>query len=219
MDSKINIFSRGQGTIEYLIVLAVVVVVGLLVVSLGAGFLNPAVQVSQGTSKSYWMSGPISVLDSSVDGAGDGAFFMSNNSGDVVTITRMVFDGNSYDVNHVLGINESYLVELSSLRACDGSTASYAVTVYYTPAGGAEHVFVGSVPLVVSCAGDVLIDLTGGGSSTSLFTLTGSANAGLVSGSVVLLDTNVQGSWQWDSLVEGADTNTTGDNNISLGEA
>jgi len=214
-----SVVSRGQGTIEYLIVLAVIVIVGLLVVSLSGTFLNPASQVSQNVSKSYWVSGPISVLDSSVDGSGDGAFFVGNNTGDVITITRMNIGGVSRDVNKTLGINEFYLVELELLSACNGSTASYNVVFYYASPDGVEHVFVGSVPLVVSCAGDVLIDLTGGGSSTSLFTLTGSANAGLVSGSVVLLDTNVQGSWQWDSLVEGADTNTTGDNNISLGEA
>jgi len=45
---------NAQGTIEYLLIIAIVIVIGLVVVSLMTGFLGQGSQVSETQSKIYW---------------------------------------------------------------------------------------------------------------------------------------------------------------------
>jgi preprotein translocase subunit SecG len=49
---------RAQGTIEYLVILAVIVVISLVVVTLMVNSTAPAASISEAQSELYWKSQP-----------------------------------------------------------------------------------------------------------------------------------------------------------------
>lgn len=77
---------KGQGTIEYLVILAVIVVVALVVVSLMINSTAPAQGVSSGISRLGTQSSPIAILDASHDPDGNVYLKLANNTGENVTI-------------------------------------------------------------------------------------------------------------------------------------
>ena len=90
-----NAFSskHAQGTIEYLVMMAVIVVVGLVVVGLVANQTDSFQGVSSSTSKLSSSLGVISVNEAVVDGDGNGLISFSNNSGDLLIITKLSVEG------------------------------------------------------------------------------------------------------------------------------
>ena len=83
-----------QGTIEYLVILAVVVVIGLVVVGLATStFSSPAQQLSSASSQIGASTGPIAISNVAIDSSGKGVLEIGNNSGDDLEISRIVAGG------------------------------------------------------------------------------------------------------------------------------
>jgi len=109
--------SHAQGTIEYLVILAVVVVISLVVVGLFTGiFSNSSQQVSVSSDGFSSVSGGISVVESVIDPQGDSLIKFSNNSSDVLTLTRISVGGvdNNYN-EQIVGLG-SKTFSLSGLN-------------------------------------------------------------------------------------------------------
>lgn len=105
MFSKKN--NNAQGTIEYLVIMAVVVVVSLVVVGLFSGiFSNTSQQVVTSSDKFSTVSGSISIVESVIDSNGDSLIKVSNNSGEGITLKKISVGGvdNNYN-NYISGIN------------------------------------------------------------------------------------------------------------------
>ncbi|MFH1255977.1 MAG: hypothetical protein V1494_01660 [Candidatus Diapherotrites archaeon] len=84
---------KGQGTTEYLIILAVVIVIALVVVGV-LGFLpGMGTGVTESQSKAYWASqSPLAVTDWQITGtAGDATIVLRNQSSSKITVTGMHF--------------------------------------------------------------------------------------------------------------------------------
>ncbi len=77
---------RAQGTIEYLVILAIIVVISLVVVALMANSTAPAQGVSATTSQISAATNPISITDAIVSEDGNYYFKLKNNTGQNVTI-------------------------------------------------------------------------------------------------------------------------------------
>ena len=91
-----KLYSNAQGTIEYLVILAVIVVISLVVVSLMANSTAPAGQITAAQSKLSWGSQPISITDSSVDAEGQGFFVIE--PAQEITLKKLIINGVEKDI-------------------------------------------------------------------------------------------------------------------------
>ena len=114
---------RGQGTIEYLVIIAVVVVISLIVVGLFVNMTgSPSQEIIDSSNKlGTSSSGGISVVEAVIDSAGDSLIRLNNNSSDAITLTKISVGGvdNSFS-EQVVGMDSKVfsLSELSSGCAC-----------------------------------------------------------------------------------------------------
>ena len=85
MNKKIS----GQGTIEYLIIIAIIVVIGLVVVGLMSGMMSPASGTSQSLNKAGNWTNSIALTESSVNPDGNYLVRLVNNTGEEITISNV----------------------------------------------------------------------------------------------------------------------------------
>ena len=110
---------KAQGTIEYLVILAVVVVISLVIVGMFTGmFSSPSQQIITSSSNiSNVTSGGISVVESVIDVQGDSLIKLSNNSSDTITLTRVSVGGVDNNFSEQLVGLDSKIFSLSSLNS------------------------------------------------------------------------------------------------------
>ncbi len=126
--------SIAQGTIEYLVIIAVVVVISLVVVGLFIGvFSNSSQQVINSSSKiGNNSAGGISIVEGVIDSQGDALIRLNNTSSDAITLTRISVGGvdNNY-LNQIVGL-DSKTISLSGLaNACPCVGGQKSVTCEY----------------------------------------------------------------------------------------
>jgi hypothetical protein len=82
---------KAQGTIEYLVIMAVIIVIGLLVVGMASTFLDSSSGISNTNNKlnNILGSGGISILESALDESGNGAIVFKNTSGETLIIQKI----------------------------------------------------------------------------------------------------------------------------------
>lgn len=153
---KVSNKSNAQGTIEYLVIIAVVVVISLVVVSLMTTiFSSPAEQISSSTNKIGAMTGAINIVDAIADSSGDGTVTFSNNSGETLVITGININGvnNTYSSQLVPGNETTFSV--TSLIACENSKKVYSIIIYYTsPTGLTKELNLGQIQ--INCSDDTV---------------------------------------------------------------
>jgi hypothetical protein len=205
---------KAQGTIEYLVIIAIVVIIALVVVSIITGVTNPQ-NVTSTSSKTYWLSQTLAVLDGKADSAGTGQFTIKNQTDSTVTITGIKVGDINETYSEELFQNEKENFTISGIGACSGSNQSYNLVIYYTTKVGLNKTVFGQVPLVVSCS-----DIFG---QILTFTLTNqdidlnsiaSLNITTIGSNYILLDLNLTGTWEIDSINDG---NT--DLNVSISDS
>lgn len=132
-----------QGTIEYLVIIAVIVVLSLLAVGLFAGVTSsPSQSISSSSSKAGEVAaGGISVVESVVDSQGDSLIKLSNNSSDAITLTKISAGQVESEYNEQLVGLDSKVFDLSGLsNACpctdDQKSVKCEFKIQYTTATG-----------------------------------------------------------------------------------
>ena len=132
-----------QGTIEYLVVIAVVVVVSLVVVGLLGDQMGGASAVSTNSSEIGLRTGSISIIDSVASSDSGGLISLQNNTGDSLTVEKVVVDGTNhvFSSNPSMQIGERLNLDLNGITACTGSDKkNYSVKIVYTSSSGLEKV-------------------------------------------------------------------------------
>ena len=157
---KLNSFSA-QGTIEYLVIMAIVIVIGLLVVGVVSNLFSSSSGVSSGVGNINSKIGPISISEVVVDGGGDGYSAFQNTSGETLTITKVTLGGidNNYDKQVFQGNTEIFrLSELTSGCTCStpGERKTCSMTIYYTSSLGLTDSITKTIS--VDCVGDATTD-------------------------------------------------------------
>jgi len=123
-----NSFSRAQGTIEYLLIIAVVIVIALVVVSLLTGFLDTGSGVSVSENKLFWSSQALGLSDAGIDEQGDAFFVVTNNTGESITLTGYRVNGvskNFTGTQPVIASGGKKVVFVDGQDACGGSACSW----------------------------------------------------------------------------------------------
>ena len=132
-----------QGTIEYLVIIAVIVVISLVVVGLFITlFDSPSQEIIDSSSKAGEVAvGGISIVESVIDPQGDSLIRLSNNSSDSITLTRVSVGGVDNNFSEQLVGLDSKIFRMSSLNSscpCEEGQKDVKceVKITYTTASG-----------------------------------------------------------------------------------
>ena len=135
--SRAQVPCKGQGTIEYLVIIAVVVVISLIVVGLMANLSSPGTQMSQNAGKLNAAVQSISVLQAVSGVDGWGVMVIRNNSGDGVTTSGVVLSDVNLGGVIYLSPSGSGSLQFSNMPACvAGTTKTYSVKISYVNSNG-----------------------------------------------------------------------------------
>lgn len=136
---------KAQTATEYLIILAVVIVIALIVVGIMGGIPGIGTGVESKTSASYWKSAPIAVDAYSISPTGV-TLVLRNNMGSAIDVTNIALGAtNLTNLPGIMSPGATYTVNDAAVT-CTGATNtfSYDVTITYTDqATGAEYDFTG----------------------------------------------------------------------------
>ena len=130
---------RGQGATEYLVLLAVVLIVALVSVALLGFFPGMASDARITQSQAYWrgQAKPFAILDASIIQGGVGTFSVQNMEANSNTLTNLTV-GTCYNItSNAFGAGE---VKTIPTATCNAGTAGgiydLAVTITYTTSSG-----------------------------------------------------------------------------------
>ncbi len=148
---------RAQGTIEYLVILAVIVVVALVVVSLMINSTSGAEGISTGVNKISAQTGAISVTEAVADSEGDAVITFTPREN--ITIKTIEIDGEEYDIPDTkVFANNDQLILLSGLPECVGGVSSYTINSIVGENDNGLPVTVSNIQISVECAEDVSME-------------------------------------------------------------
>jgi hypothetical protein len=135
--------SIAQGTIEYLVIIAVVVVISLVIVGLFITiFDSPSQEITDSSSQMGAVAtGGISIVESVIDPDGDSLIRLTNNSSDAITLTKINIGGVDNNFSEQLVGLDSKVFSLSALNsscpcASGQKSVKCEVKIIYTTAPG-----------------------------------------------------------------------------------
>jgi|GEM_PF-7043503 len=134
---KIN---RAQGTIEYLVLIAVIIVILLFALSIFIDRVGTAGVVLENATelKRIGSVNGISLSDVVVGPDSNGLIVLKNVGTDLLTVDRIVVDGEDHNYSQPLVNGSEAVFDLNNVSACDGEKKSYDVKVYYTSANNLD---------------------------------------------------------------------------------
>ncbi|VVB75151.1 Uncharacterised protein [uncultured archaeon] len=142
---------RAQGTIEYLVILGIVMVISLSVVIFVWSTSNPENVAVGGNTLGGLNQGGLSIADAIVSSDGSGVLSLKNNSEDILTITKITLDGKENDFNTKLKFYSKLSFSLQSLEsACscsgnEGKTKTCNAEIYYNTQDGLQKKYTYSI--------------------------------------------------------------------------
>jgi len=147
---------RGQAAIEYLIILAVVVIIALIVIGVIGGFPGMTRGVSERDSAAYWAGADIGITRYFVTVTGSTSqLVIRNNRLFQVNVTTVYLDGSQvFATATPLAPGSSTSITLTTNSSCPvaSQTFSHNVIITYKDATyGVTYNFTGEKPLVGTC--------------------------------------------------------------------
>ncbi len=145
---------KGQVSTEYLVILAVVLVVALVVVALVGGVTPVSSGVTESQSKNYWQSSaPISITGWRYGGT-TLELTLQNMEGRQVIVNGIAIEGSSvFTTNTTLSVGESKTVAMTLGSDCgSGDFELNNVTFTYSELGVSGYIQNGIKPIVGACS-------------------------------------------------------------------
>jgi len=131
---------RGQGATEYLVLLAVVLIVALVSVALLGFFPGMASDARIAQSQSYWrgQARPFAILESSITAAGVGTFVLENmEANGPYTITSLAMsNGTPNTTSTSFAAGETKTMNMVGVGGTSGAIYDLNVTIAYTTPNG-----------------------------------------------------------------------------------
>ena len=150
---------KAQGTIEYLVILAVIVIVSLIVVSLLVNSTSGAEGISSGTSKIGGWTNTISVTESAISPDGNYLVRLANNTGEPVTIKTVKIGDQDANYSEDLFQGNQQNFKITSDMVCElGQTVVGELVVTYVSQNGLEHTEVFPADITFEC-NDYIVNL------------------------------------------------------------
>jgi hypothetical protein len=149
---------RGQAAIEYLIILAVVVIIALIVIGVIGGFPGMTRGISERDSAAYWASADIGITRYYLsNGTTASQLVLRNNRLFAVNVSTITFDGSSvFATATQLSPGSSTSVNLTAAGCVTvGQSVTHSVVITYKDATyGVTYTFTGEKSLVGTCQND-----------------------------------------------------------------
>ena len=122
---------KGQTAVEYLIILAVVIIIALIVVGVLGGIPGIGRGSGEKASKLFWSQTPVGIDNYAISASGTDTVIVRNNLDTKVTLTT--FSVNSVNVANSNVLNPGDSVTLTgAIAACtSGDAFSYSVSMTY----------------------------------------------------------------------------------------
>lgn len=132
----------GQGTIEYLVIIGVVVILALAVVGVLISQTNSSESISKSTSLIKQKTGVygVSIAEGVIGSDQNGLLVLKNSSGENLIITKINIEGEDHNFSAQFLSGEEKAFKLQGVESCAGLSRSYLVKIYYTSISGLEKV-------------------------------------------------------------------------------
>jgi len=149
---------RGQAAIEYLIILAVVVIIALIVIGVIGGFPGMTRGISERDSAAYWTSADVGITRYFVSAtANKTQLVVRNNRLFAINFTGISLDSGVNVLNYTTGVliapGSAVVVNLT-VAGCPAATQSYSRNInmsYNDATYSVVYTFIGEKPLVGTC--------------------------------------------------------------------
>ncbi len=151
---------KGQGTIEYLVILAIIVVIALVVVTILSQFTGQGTAIRKQNSDGAWKSAnPIQIIETQKVASTGALTLVIKNAGSegAITLTNLQLsstDINTDDIN--LSVGQQYTTTLGSTSTCtSGSLFTYpkaGVAITYNTASITGKVQSAPDDLIIQCS-------------------------------------------------------------------
>jgi len=129
--------SPAQGTIEYLVIIAIVIVIALVVVGLLTGFIGSGSSVASDTGKIAVMTASIGITESMVSNDGNFAIKLVNNTGDVIIISNVSIGDSNIYFSESLAQSGSKYFKVETNNVCEeGKIVQEDVVITYVTRHG-----------------------------------------------------------------------------------
>ncbi len=129
---------KGQGTIEYLVIIAVVVVLSLVVVGVIISTTGDSTnQINNSQSQIKLTTAPISIIETAlgINTDANGIITIQNNTGETITNFKINLSGKDHNFNTTLSIGETKNLKLNDIETpCTSGqkTTNQNLTINYT---------------------------------------------------------------------------------------
>jgi len=125
---------RGQGTIEYLIIIAIVVVIALVVVGLLTGFFQTGSGVTTTQQQIGQQTQSIGLAEALVNPDGNYLLEISSNEVDQITITKISVDGvdQNFYTNNMITLGEKRIFQIPTFNVCTQGSKRTTQTIIIT---------------------------------------------------------------------------------------
>lgn len=145
----------GQGSSEYLIILAVVLIIALVAIALLGAFPSLGSDSRVTETRQYWSSAhPFAILDWKQEGTVM-TITMKNMAPDPLTLTNITIGNATNSTSITFNGGAVKTITISGLRACNATTYDYYeytnVSIVYSTSKIGYNRFVGLKPLVGPC--------------------------------------------------------------------
>ncbi|VVB58686.1 Uncharacterised protein [Candidatus Anstonella stagnisolia] len=151
---------RGQGATEYLVLLAVVLIIALVAISLLGFFPGLALDAKKTQSDPYWKAAlPFGILEHSYSGStGNLTVVLQNNGGDRLTIINITigtvtFNVSTANYSGVFSGGEKKVYIIGGMGTCNaGSSYEFPVNISYNSTDIPYQRQIGTKPIIGKCA-------------------------------------------------------------------
>ena len=145
---------RGQAATEYLIILAVVVIIALIVVGVLGAFPALSSGVTKQQSEAYWLNAEVGMLSNYLLTSTTADLTIKNNKGFSIRVTGITFDGQGLMGSPIiLSPGSQTDVNVTGLPGCTtGQEFGHTVAIAYEDSrSGRAFTFTGTTQLIGIC--------------------------------------------------------------------
>ncbi len=210
---------RAQGTIEYLVIVSIVVILLLVIAYLFFNVFQNGLgedSLSSAQNVNYWNNQSVGLTDAIMDENGDAVFVLRNNTEYPLNLIGYKLGENEYTIENgiLFNPNEKKSVFFPEANSCNGTnTCSFdKIVFYYTPVGLSKSLLSGGASLVVEKKDSVTWTLAGG---TNPYVCVAAGELSVCENISSGDDTNTQTAGWTDADGNWLTNINTNDNNIS----
>ena len=144
---------RAQGTLEYLIILSVVLIIAIIVATQVLK-IGGSTQISEQDSQLYWSTAtPLSIIQYSITSSGAQIVLQNRLNENIALASFKLNDVSIGDVNSSIAPGASQTISGSGVKCTKGQSFSYKVNIVYNTEHLTAIPFEGLKALVGNCAG------------------------------------------------------------------